>query len=130
MSDKIVGHKTYLNDDGSYRHEPLTEVEADQLWAYAEAEDKRKKELIPDEKTALNFMHDCYARLQNMGWRTPPKFTSKPGKYKFKVICFGSTGVFDVTCNVGSSGKFEWWHEDRGDIWPITPLMVKEIKES
>lgn len=130
MSEKIVGHKTYWNDDGTHRHEPLTESEADELWAHCEAEAKRRGELIPDQEAAIKLMHDCCVRLRDMGWITPPKFTTKPGTYKFKVIEFGSTGVFDVTCNVGGSGKFQWWHASHGDIWPITPLMVKEVAEA
>jgi len=127
MSEKIVGHKTYWNDDGTHHHEPLTESEADALCKQVEAEDERRKEAIPDEGTALQMMMDCHTRLRDMGWREPPKFTIKQGKYKFKVICFGSTGIFDVSCTVGDDGKFEWWHESHGDIWPITPLMVKDV---
>ena len=124
---KVVGHKTYLNDDGTRRHEPLHEDEAAALWEQAEANRKRRKDLIPDEQTALRLMMDCYQRLLDMGWSKPPKFTIQPGVYGFKVIEFGSTGTFDVTCNVGSDGKFEWWHASDGDLWPITPLMVKDV---
>lgn len=130
MSEKIVGHKTFWNDDGTHRHEPLLESEADELWKQAGAEKERRKELIPDEQTALKLMLDCCTRLREMGWRSPPKFTTKQGKYKFKVIEFGSTGIFDVTSDVGENGEFRWWHASHGDVYPITPLMVKEVTEA
>lgn len=127
MSEEVVGHNTYMNDDGTFRHEPLTKSEADALWEHVEAEDKRREELIPDQKTALQLMHDCCTRLREFGWSEPPRYTTKQGVYKFKVICWGSTGVIDVTCNVGSKGSFEWWHHSHGDTWPITPLMVMDV---
>jgi len=130
MTEKIVGHKTYWNDDGTHRHEPLTESEADKLLEHVEAARVEREKLIPDQEKALRLLHDCYTRLGDMGWRSPPKFTINPGKYKFKVITYGSTGVFDITCNVGEDGKFNWWYASHWDLWPITPLMVKEVKEA
>ena len=33
VADKIVGHKTFSNPDGSFRHEPLRQSEADAIIA-------------------------------------------------------------------------------------------------
>lgn len=96
MSDNpIVGHKTFLNDDGSYRHEPIRKDEADRLWAKCEAEDKRRAEAMPDEQSALKAMFDAWYRLKELGWREVI-YCPKDGT-PFKVIEAGSTGIFDAS---------------------------------
>ena len=74
--DDIVGHKTF--DTGEIcpetgfpkmRHEPLTRAEGETLWAAYQRAHEDRVARMPDEKSALNTMHDAYTRLKDMGWR-------------------------------------------------------------
>ena len=40
----------------------------------------------------------------------------------FKVIEFGSTGIFDCHYD-GEWPKGRWWTHDGGDLWPSRPVM-------
>lgn len=93
MAEPVVGHKTYRNDDGTFRHEPLYESEANDLMARIEAAEARRNELMPDEEAAIRMMMDAHTRLKDFGWRDAV-YCPKDGSV-FKVLEAGSTGKHD-----------------------------------
>ena len=123
MSEKIVGHKTYLNDDGiTFRHEPLYEGEADKLLAQIEVDDKRRAEAMPDEQAAIRQMFDAWRRLKDFGWREP-MYCPKDGS-EFLIIEAGSTGIF--SCNyMGEWPDGSYVSHDEHDSYPANPAMFK-----
>lgn len=96
MSDDnpIVGHKTFADDAGGFRHEPLRKDEAEALWASCEADRERRASDMPDEKAALKVLFDAWLRLKEMGWREA-MYCPKDGS-PFQIIEAGSTGIFDA----------------------------------
>lgn len=42
--DRVVGHKTMYRPDGTRYHVPMTQAEADAMWAKLEAEEAKEKE--------------------------------------------------------------------------------------
>jgi len=98
--DDVVGHKTFATGElcpetglPQMRHEPLTRAEADALWADVEKCRKAREERMPDEKAAIDALHEAWTRLKELGW-SEPQYCPKDGT-KFKVIELGSTGLFD-----------------------------------
>lgn len=128
----IVGHRTF--DTGEIdpatgfpllRHEPLTRAEADKIIARANAEDRRRREQMSDEQSAIRHMWDGWYRLRDFGWREAI-YCPKDGTH-FQAIEAGSTGIHD--CNY--QGKWphgSWWLFD-GDIWPAQPILFKLYPE-
>lgn len=96
MSDDnpIVGHSTFLNNDGTYRHEPIRKDEADAIWAACDVEDAARAERMPDEKSAIKMLFDAWYRLKQFGWREA-QYCPKDGT-PFDIIEAGSTGIFDA----------------------------------
>lgn len=60
MHDPIVGHKTFDDGSGGFRHEPLRESEANALWEAAKVEEQRRIALMPDEKAAISMLFDAF----------------------------------------------------------------------
>ena len=128
--DDIVGHKTFdtgeRGEDGFpiFRHEPLTRAEGDALWAACEAAEKRRNELMPDEKAAIKMMMDAHTRLKDFGWREP-QYCPKEGT-RFNVIELGSTGIFEGEYR-GEWPDGTWYTYDEHDVYPssIAPAMFK-----
>ena len=89
--DPIVGHKTHVDETGRFFHTPLRESEAAALMAHIEEEEKERKRLMPDERTAINLMWSAWHRLKDLGWREP-SYCPKDGT-PFDVIENGSTGI-------------------------------------
>lgn len=130
--DDIVGHKTF--DTGEVdpqtgfpklRHEPLTRAEAGALLAACDAAKKRRAELMPDEKAAINLFFDAWLRLKDFGW-SEAIYCPKDGS-PFQVIEAGSTGVHRCRYE-GEWPKGSWWVED-GDIWPSRPTLFRLYPE-
>jgi hypothetical protein len=90
----VVGHKTFQNADGSYRHEPLHKEEADALLAAVDAAEKDRAARMPDEKAAIHALFDAWLRLKELGWRDAV-YCPKDGT-PFQIIEAGSTGIFDA----------------------------------
>lgn len=128
MSDDnpIVGHTTFANPDGSYRHEPLRKAEGDAILAAIEAADADRAKRMPDEQSALRTIFDGWRRLKELGWREAI-YCPKDGT-AFEAIEAGSTGIF--RCQY--SGKWPtggWWIEDGGDLWPASPILFRLYPE-
>lgn len=64
--DDIVGHKTFATGERAeygmpvHRHEPLTRAEGEALWRHAQRCHEDRVARMPDEKSALQALHDAY----------------------------------------------------------------------
>ena len=94
----------------------------DRLLAAFARKDAEQAERMPDDKAALNQMHDAYTRLEKLGWRSAI-YCPKDGS-PFDAIEAGSTGIF--TCHYeGEWPSGSWWMEDGGDLWPSRPILFR-----
>lgn len=121
IADPIVGHKTFQGDDGTTRHEPLRQSEAEALMRSVEDAKQRRAELMPTEQEAAQMMLQAWYRLKELGWRE---------------TCYGPTGEVVQLIEPGSSGIHEghrpeewpsktWWIYSGGDSWPSNPCLFK-----
>ena len=131
--DDIVGHKTFATGEidpetglPAMRHEPLTRAEGEKMWAHAQRCHEDRVARMPDEKSALNVMHDAYIRLKDMGWRDAI-YCPKDGS-TFEIIEAGSTGIFRAHYT-GEWPTGSWWAEDAGDLWPSRPTLFRLLPE-
>ncbi len=124
--DDIVGHKTFSDGAGGFRHEPLTRAEGETLWARCEAAREKRAADMPDEQAALNVFGQAHERLRELGWREAI-YCPKDGS-SFQVIEPGSTGIHRAHYS-GEWPKGSWWVEDEGDLWPSRPCLFKLYPE-
>jgi hypothetical protein len=118
---RVVGHKTFRDGLG-FRHEPLYESEAAAIIAQCEAAEAKRKELMPDEETAIRMLFDAYQRLKDFGWRDAI-YCPKDGT-TFKVIEAGSTEKHDCIYQGDWPGG-AWWIVEDGDMCPSRPVLFK-----
>lgn len=125
MSDptEVVGHKTFSDGEGGFRHEPLTRAEADAIWKEYDKSKAKRTADMPTEQDAINVMFEAWQRLKELGWREAmycPKDCST-----FDVIEAGSAGIHK--CHY--EGKWpdgSWWvHGECGDLWPSAPILYR-----
>lgn len=124
MRDEVVGHKTFRNEHGELRHAPLSRAEADEILRQVEAEDARRKELMPDEEAARSMFFDAWLRLRDFGWREA-MYCPKDGRL-FEVIEAGSTGVHKCEYN-GEWPKGSYWIHADNDLSPSHPTMYRDL---
>jgi hypothetical protein len=129
MSDPsdVVGHKTIHVPGGTFRHEPLLRAEADELLARCEADDVRRKELMPDEQSAIRMFFDAWLRLKEMGWNDAI-YCPKDGS-AFEVIEAGSTGIHPCVYH-GEWPNGTWWITADGDMSPSRPTLYRAASQS
>ena len=120
----IVGHKTFDDGAGGFRHEPIRKNEADAIFAEIERADADRKAAMPAEKDALRVMMDAWIRLKDLGWREAI-YCPKDGT-KFHAIEAGSTGIFESWYE-GTWPDGHWWCFDHGDIWPARPILFRPL---
>ncbi len=120
--NEIVGHKTFLEDDG-FRHEPLTRAEADVLLAAVDKAKSERAKRMPDEKSAVVALFEAWLRLKELGW-TDGIYSPKDGSH-FRAITLGSTGIFDCVCE-GEWPDCTWTTFDEHDAYPSSqaPAMI------
>lgn len=125
----IVGHKTFSTGERDehgfvkHRHEPLTRAEADALWAAVEADKKKRHELMPDEKSAIEMMFSAWQRLKELGWNDAI-YCPKDGS-EFDAIEAGSTGIHN--CNyIGEWPTGHFLLFDGHDVWPSRPILFRK----
>lgn len=121
--DPIVGHKTFDDGYGGFRHEPLHASEAKTLLAEIDEADRRRAEMMPDEQSALRMMFEAWQRLKELGW-SEAIYCPKDGS-EFDAIEAGSTGIH--RCHY--EGKWpdgHWWIADHGDLWPSRPILYRK----
>lgn len=135
MSDPVFkgGHKTIATGERDehgmpvFRHEPLSATEAKNIWESSRRAHEDRLARMPDEKSALNAMHDAYTRLRDMGWRDAV-YCPKDGS-TFEIIEVGSTGIFRAHYQ-GEWPTGSWWAEDAGDLWPSRPCLFRLLPEA
>lgn len=118
----VVGHKTFSDGAGSFRHEPLTRFEADALWQACEDAKAKRAADMPTEQDAIHAMWSAYQRLCELGWRDAI-YCPKDGQ-TFKVIEPGSVGIHDCHYS-GEWPSGGWWVHSEGDLWPSRPCLFK-----
>ncbi len=124
--DPVVGHKTFLSKEGGFRHLPLLQSEADAILKKCDEEDARRKELMPDESTAIRMMFDAWLRLKQLGWKEAI-YCPKDGSV-FDAIEPGSTGIHH--CNYqGEWPNGSWWTHSEDDVFPSHPVLFKVPQE-
>lgn len=129
----IVGHKTFATGERDehglpiHRHEPLTRAEGEALWKHAQRCHEDRIARMPDEKSALQTLHDAYTRLKDMGWRDAI-YCPKDGS-TFEIIEVGSTGIFRAHYH-GEWPTGGWLAEDAGDLWPSHPCLFRLLPEA
>lgn len=130
--DDVVGHKTF--DTGKrdeyglpiYRHEPLTRAEGEAMWAAVEKARADRTAAMPDEKSALNALHEAYTRLKELGWREAI-YCPKDGTM-FHAIEAGSTGIHD--CRYWGEWPNGGWNVvDEHDAYPSHPILFRLYPE-
>ena len=125
--DDVVGHKTFHDGKGGFRHEPLTRGEADALWAAAERRKGERAAKYPTAQDCVNEIFEACYRLEELGWKrtdlAPPDGVIKD------TISLGSSGIHKAYCEPRTSPSSErrwWWHpSDDGDLWPHSPIYYK-----
>lgn len=122
---QAVGHKTFIEKGGVFRHEPLTRGEADKWLAQADAEDKARKELMPDEATAITMLCGAHHRLKELGWNDAC-YCPKDGS-EFLVLEPGSTGQH-ICVYSGEWPKGSYWIQDAElGPSPSSPILFKPL---
>lgn len=129
MSDEIVGHKTFRNGDGSFRHEPLRRSEADAIMESVHKADEKRKADYPDERAAINAIFQAYERLRELGWREA--MYMPPDGSVHQALEMGSTGIHRCYCTYRKqgdqlSGRWYWTPDD--GICPMSPYLFKKIE--
>lgn len=126
MADKIVGHKSFADGHGGFRHEPLLESEVRKLLLQADESKAKRAADMPDEKAAIRAMFDAWLRLRELGWREAI-YCPKDGSL-FKAIEPGSTGIHD--CSYWGEWPDGDWHvhDDNDNTWPSRPILFKVDK--
>ena len=125
--DEIVGHKTFRDGRGGFRHEPLMRLEADALWESAQQRKAERAEKYPAEQDCVNAIFEACQRLEELGWKRSD--CAPPDGELRNTISLGSTGIHKAYCRLrkegdGHSGKW-WWVPDEGDLWPHDPIYYK-----
>jgi hypothetical protein len=119
----IVGHKTFDDGNGGFRHEPLHYKEAKELWRATEEADRRRAELMPDERAAIHLMFEAWQRLKELGWGEAI-YCPKDGS-EFDAIEAGSTGIHKCFYS-GVWPNGTWWVSAHGDLWPSRPILYRK----
>lgn len=96
--------------------------EADPIADAVKAADKRRAELMPDEKAAIRAMFDAWLRLTELGW-TSAIHCPKDGT-EFDAIEAGSTGIHRCLYQ-GKWPNGHWWIVDDGDLVPSWPVLCR-----
>lgn len=124
MSNPVVGHKTFANGDGTFRHEPLRQDEAEKLLQAADAAQAKRAADMPTEEDAARAMFQAWYRLKELGWR---ETCYGPSNEVVRLIEPGSSGIHEGARHEPWPEK-TWWIHDGGDSWPSTPCLFKPLE--
>ena len=119
---EIVGHKTFSDGHGGFRHEPLTREEADEIWKRVEEAKAKRAADMPTEEDAARAMCEAHHRLKELGWR---EFCYAPVDRPLRLIEPGSSGIHEGTAN-GEWPRLSFCIFHEGDQWPSHPCLFKE----
>lgn len=115
--DDIVGHKTFSDGRGGFRHEPLRRAEADALHKRVEELAAQRAADMPTDQDALNALWRAQYRLHELGWKDARY--AKDGT-EAQIIELGSAGI-----HFGRKDGDCWWIVAEGDLWPSRPVLFK-----
>ena len=102
----------------------LNKIEQKKLWSEIEENEKKRAEKMPDEKSAINQLHEAYLRLIDFGWKEMA-FCPK-NQSMFTALEIGSKAI--VRCrSMHKDGKRCYWIFD-GDFWPVNPVLWRRRK--
>lgn len=118
--DPIVGHKSFRSPDGSTRHEPLRQNEADLLMKSLDEEKAKRAALMPTEEDAVRMMCSAHHRLKELGWR---ETMYGPTNVVVKLIEPGSSGIHEGVRDKPWPEK-TWW-STCPEMWPMHPCLFK-----
>lgn len=121
----IVGHKTFSDGRGGFRHEPLTREEAEALWTSIEQAKADRATAYPTEQDCIRTIFHACQRLEELGWKRAD-YAPPDGEMR-DTISIGSTGIHKAYCETRSdrTGERWWWCPDEGDLWPHDPIYYK-----
>lgn len=77
---------------------------------------------MPDERSAIEAMHQAHTRLTELGWRNAI-YCPKDGS-TFDVIEAGSTGIHTAHYE-GAWPDGSWWVHADGDLCPSRPILFR-----
>jgi hypothetical protein len=118
--DDVVGHKTFRDGGGGFRHEPLTRAEANALHEHAEQLKRQRAIDMPTDLDAVKALWRAQYRLEELGWK-PARLA--PSGITAPIIELGSAGI-----HVGRKDEGEhWWIDSEGDQWPSRPVLYKPL---
>jgi hypothetical protein len=127
MADEyIVGHKTFYEGHGKFRHEALTEKESKAIFEQVENSRLERLKKYPDEEACLKALFDICQRLEDLGWKSVSY--APPDRVVKKTISLRCTGIHDAYCESRGGEEFlkGWWHpSEDGDLWPHDPIYFK-----
>lgn len=116
----IVGHKTLSNGDGTFRREPLCQIEADEIMRKIEEANQRRAELMPTEQDAVRMMCNAFQRLKELGWK---ETMYGPTNHEVQLIENGSSGVHRGM-RWNEWPEKTWWIDNDS---PSNPCLFKPI---
>jgi hypothetical protein len=124
---EIVGHKTFSDGEGGFRHEPLTSEEADAIWIAAEAQQAKRAADMPDVETALRALTDAHTRLTELGFRGA-QYGKRDG-VMVELIEPGCSAVLHGYWRYhdGKDGAGCFWIPAEGDEWPSHPILFRPL---
>jgi hypothetical protein len=125
-ADQVVGHKTFVSDEGEISHQPLTASEALALCAAADEARRKRAKAMPDQQAALSLLFEAWLRLKELGWQDA--ICSPKDGSTFQAIEVGSTGIH-ACFYMGEWPKGGWWVADRGDLFPAHPSLWRPLPE-
>lgn len=98
----------------------------DKLVGAGDAEKRARSDMMPTEQDAIDLMHQCYQRLQELGWKEAI-YCPKDGR-EFDAIEPGSTGIHRTHYS-GGWPTGGWWVSSGGDLWPSRPCLYRPSPE-
>jgi hypothetical protein len=121
--EEVVGHKTFSDGHGGFRHDPLTRAEADSLMVAADAARADRAARFPTAEDAVRVLWDAWYRLQELGWKDA-QYAPADRRLR-RVVELGSTGIHEGYCEPRSDRPLEkwWWIPSEGDVWPSRPIL-------
>lgn len=96
----------------------ITREVADAIWAAAMEGKAKRQAMMPDEATAIRFMHDANTTLKEMGWQDP---LYAPKNQPIQMLEAGSTGIHN-----GYRDEIGFWITD-DDTWPSRPVLWRPM---
>jgi hypothetical protein len=125
--NEVVGHKTFSDGSGGFRHEALTRKEADALRAHVEEQKERRAADMPTEQDAVNALWRAWYRLKELGWQESTyAHDLKREGVESLLVEMGSSGIHRGHYHA-VNGKDVWWIGPDGS--PSHPCLVRKPHE-